>query len=94
VVLEDGYKTTPVQIRFDAAQGKCAWARVIMGEGRKRQIRETCRQLGLPVVRILRVRIGSLRLDNLKARQWRYLTMKEVEALKKPASVMGKARSR
>ncbi len=86
VVLEDGYKTAPAQVRFEAAQGKGALVRVIMGEGRKRQIREICRQLGLPVVRILRVRIGSLRLDNLKARQWRYLTMKEVEGLKKPAS--------
>lgn len=85
VVLEDGFKTSPVEIRFEAAQGKGAWVRVIMGEGRKRQIRETCKQLGLPVVRILRTRIGSLRLDNLKARQWRYLTMKEVEELKKPA---------
>ena len=85
VILEDGYKTAPVQIRFEGAQGKGAWVRVMMGEGRKRQIRETCQQLGLPVVRILRIRIGSLRLDNLKARQWRYLTMKEVEDLKKPA---------
>jgi 23S rRNA pseudouridine2605 synthase len=84
VVLEDGYKTAPVQVRFEGAQGKGAWVRVIMGEGRKRQIRETCQQLGLPVVRILRIRIGSLRLDNLKARQWRYLTIKEVEELKKP----------
>jgi 23S rRNA pseudouridine2605 synthase len=85
VVLEDGYKTQPAEARFEGAQGKGAWVRVIMGEGRKRQIRETCKQLGLPVVRILRVRIGSLRLDNLKARQWRYLTMKEVEDLKKPS---------
>ena len=85
VVLEDGYKTQPAEVRFEGAQGKGAWVRVIMGEGRKRQIRETCKQLGLPVVRILRVRIGSLRLDNLKARQWRYLTMKEVEDLKKPS---------
>lgn len=85
VVLEDGYKTAPVQLRFEVAQGKGAWVRVIMGEGRKRQIRETCQQLALPVVRILRIRIGSLRLDNLKARQWRYLTMNEVEDLKKPA---------
>jgi 23S rRNA pseudouridine2605 synthase len=90
VVLEDGYKTAPVQVRFESAQGKGAWVRVIMGEGRKRQIRETCSQLGLPVVRILRVRIGSLRLDNLKARQWRYLTMREVEDLKKPASVVNR----
>jgi 23S rRNA pseudouridine2605 synthase len=82
VVLEDGYKTAPADVRFESAQGKGAWVRVVMGEGRKRQIREICRQLGLPVVRIVRVRIGSLRLGNLKSRQWRYLTTKEVEELK------------
>ena len=82
VVLEDGYKTAPVDVRFESAQGKGAWVRVIMGEGRKRQIRETCKQLGLPIVRILRVRIGALRLGNLKPRQWRYLTTEVVEALK------------
>jgi 23S rRNA pseudouridine2605 synthase len=82
VVLEDGYKTAPVDIRFESAQGKGAWVRVIMGEGRKRQIRETCKQLGLPIVRILRIRIGSLRLGNLKPRQWRYLTRQEVDELK------------
>lgn len=82
VILQDGYKTAPVDARFESAQGKGAWVRVIMKEGRKRQIRETCRQLGLPVVRILRIRIGSLRLGNLKPRQWRYLTMQEVNELK------------
>ena len=82
VVLEDGFKTAPADVRFESAQGKGAWLRVVMGEGRKRQIREICKQLGLPVVRIVRVRIGSLRLGNLKARQWRYLTTKEVEELK------------
>jgi 23S rRNA pseudouridine2605 synthase len=82
VVLEDGYKTAPVDVRFESAQGKGAWVRVIMGEGRKRQIRETCKQLGLPIVRILRIRIGSLRLGNLKPRQWRYLTKQEVDELK------------
>jgi len=84
VVLEDGYKTAPSDVRFESAQGKGAWIRVIMGEGRKRQIREICKQLGLPVVRIVRVRIGALRLGNLKPRQWRYLTTKEVEDLRKP----------
>jgi 23S rRNA pseudouridine2605 synthase len=82
VVLEDGYKTAPVDVHFESAQGKGAWVRVIMGEGRKRQIRETCKQLGLPIVRILRVRIGSLRLGNLKPRQWRYLTRQELDELK------------
>ena len=82
VILEDGYRTAPVEVRFETPQGKGAWVRVIMKEGRKRQIRETCKQLGLPVVRILRVRIGSLRLGNLKPRQWRYLTIQEVNELK------------
>jgi len=82
VVLEDGYRTEPVNVRFESAQGKGAWVRVIMREGRKRQIRETCAQLGLPVVRILRIRIGELHIGNLKPRLWRYLTADEVKALK------------
>src|SRR5215208_4540194 len=83
VVLEDGYKTAPVDVRFESAQGKGAWVRVVMREGRKRQIRETCQQLGLPIVRILRIRIGSLKLGNLKPRQWRYLTKQEIDELKR-----------
>lgn len=86
VVLEDGYKTEPVNVRFETAQGKGAWVRVVMGEGRKRQIRETCAQLGLPVVRILRIRIGGLHIGNLKPRLWRYLTAHEVRALKEKDS--------
>lgn len=82
VILEDGYRTQPVEVRFETPQGKGAWVRVIMKEGRKRQIRETCKQLGLPIVRILRVRIGTLRLGNLKPRQWRYLTLQEVNELR------------
>jgi 23S rRNA pseudouridine2605 synthase len=86
VVLEDGHRTAPAQVRFESTSGKGAWIRVIMGEGRKRQIREIGFLLGLPVVRILRIRIGTLRLDNLKPRQWRYLTTQEVTELRKLVS--------
>ncbi len=82
VVLDDGHRTAPVDVRYESSQGKGAWVRVVMREGRKRQIRETCQQLALPVVRILRTRIGTLRLGNLKPRQWRYLTTMEVNELK------------
>jgi 23S rRNA pseudouridine2605 synthase len=92
VVLEDGYKTASVDIRFEETQGKGAWVRVVMKEGRKRQIRETCKQLGLPVVRILRTRIGTLRLGNLKPRQWRYLTITEVRELKTGETIKKKNR--
>jgi 23S rRNA pseudouridine2605 synthase len=83
VVLPDGNKTAPADVRFLSTSGKGAWIRVIMGEGRKRQIREVGRLLGLPVVKIIRLRIGTLELGSLKPRQWRYLTEDEVTGLKR-----------
>lgn len=89
VVLEDGTKTMPAAVRLEDFSGDGAWLRVLMHEGRKRQIRETGKQLGLPVVRIIRVRIGSLRLGTLKPKEWRNLSPQEVadlkEITKKPA---------
>jgi 23S rRNA pseudouridine2605 synthase len=82
VILEDGYRTAPVQVDIEAHSGKGSWLRVIMKEGRKRQIRENCRQIGLPVVKIIRVRIGGLRLGTLKPGQWRILTLNEINELK------------
>ncbi|MBL8079138.1 MAG: pseudouridine synthase [Anaerolineales bacterium] len=82
IILEDGYHTQPCDVVFVSNSGKGAWVRVVMGEGRKRQIRETGRLLGLPVVKIIRMRIGSLRLGSLKPRMWRYLTESEVAELK------------
>ena len=82
VVLEDGYRTHPAEVRVDGPFGKGAWLRVVLREGRKRQIREVGAQLGLPVVRIIRVRIGSLRLGNLQPRQWRNLTAEEIASLR------------
>lgn len=84
VVLEDGYQTMPAEVRFESAYGKGAWLRVIMREGRKRQIREIGERIGLPVVRIIRVRMGTLRLGRLKPREWRHLRPEEVRALKRP----------
>lgn len=83
VVLEDSYRTQPAEVRVESTQGKGVWLWVVLCEGRKRQIRETGWLLGLSVVKIIRERIGSLRLGNLKPREWRYLTTDEVAALKK-----------
>lgn len=82
VVLEDGHKTMPAEVYVESASGKGAWLRVTMQEGRKRQIRETCALLGLPVVRIVRISIGALQLGRLKKGEWRYLTPEEVDSLK------------
>jgi len=85
VVLEDGYRTQPAEVYIEGKYGKGSWLRVILKEGRKRQIREMGARTGLPVVRIVRVRIGTLLLGKLKPREWRALTPQEVEELRKPA---------
>jgi 23S rRNA pseudouridine2605 synthase len=82
VVLEDGYQTQPAQVRLESLFGKGAWLRVILKEGKKRQIREMGNQTGLPVVRIIRVRIGTLQLGGMKPRDWRRLSKEEVDTLK------------
>jgi len=83
VVLEDGYRSSPAKVWLESFKGKGAWLRVIMGEGRKRQIREIGKRIGLPVVKIIRVRIGTLELGSLKPGRSRPLTQKEIDSLKK-----------
>ena len=73
VVLEDGYRTKPVKVRIERLHGKGAWLRVIMAEGKKRQIRQTANSVGLYVVKLIRVRIGPINLGSLKAGQSRPL---------------------
>ena len=61
---------------------KVSWAnedqlRFVLREGKKRQIRRMCELVGLEVVGLKRVRIGSVVLGKLPAGQWRYLRSDE-----------------
>ena len=47
--------------------------RFVLREGRKRQIRRMCEQVGLAVLELVRVRIGGVRLGDLPLGAWRYL---------------------
>lgn len=89
VVMEDRSRTAPAQVEVEGFHGKGAWLRVVLREGRKRQIREVGQLIGLPVARIIRVRIGSLLLGNLKPGEWRNLTDQEVAALKRETGTSG-----
>jgi 23S rRNA pseudouridine2604 synthase len=51
--------------------------RFVLHEGKKRQIRRMCEQVGLKVVGLKRVRIGKVMLGNLPVGQWRYLAPHE-----------------
>jgi 23S rRNA pseudouridine2605 synthase len=80
-VLLHGKRTAPAQVSIGAAEAGGVWLRVVLREGRKRQIREVARALGHSVRRLLRVREGSLHLGRLSAGQWRHLSSAEVRAL-------------
>jgi len=51
--------------------------RFVLREGRKRQIRRMCEQVGLTVTGLKRIRIGSVPLGGLPIGQWRYLNSGE-----------------
>lgn len=97
VILPDGHRTAPAQVevesRVTTSEGERTWLRVILREGRKRQLRQVGKLLGLPVLRLIRVRIGSLELGDLRPGEWRHLTPEEVAALR-GGSGRGRGRSR
>jgi 23S rRNA pseudouridine2605 synthase len=78
VRLSDGTRALAASVR---PEGNGAWVRVVMRQGRKRQIRDTARVLGLNVRRLVRIRIGSLSLGNLKPGEWRALDVEEIRLL-------------
>lgn len=82
VVLEDGFRTSPTKVTVHKWHGKGAWLRVILREGHKRQIREIGKVIGLPIVKLIRIRIASITLGNLKPGEWRHLTSEEIAQLK------------
>jgi pseudouridine synthase len=82
VRLEDGV-TAPAQVEVLRYAAGDTWLRMVLHEGRKRQIRRMAEAVGHPVKRLIRVRMGPIRLGNLAPGQWRHLTRREVEALER-----------
>jgi 23S rRNA pseudouridine2605 synthase len=69
------------------------WLRIVLHEGKKRQIRHMCAALGHPVKRLIRVRMGALRLGHLKPGEWRKLSRDEIEQLKRQSVPRGPKQS-
>ena len=65
----DGQPLKPAQVDWQNPEQ----LRFVLTEGKKRQIRRMCEQVGLRVVGLKRIRIGNVVLGNLPAGQWRYL---------------------
>lgn len=82
VVLEDGYRTLPAEVEVKSYTKSGAWLKIVLREGKNRQIRRTGVRIGLPVQQIRRVRIGPLELGKLQPGNYRYLKPDEIKALR------------
>ena len=78
----DGEPIVPAQVEIMERRQGQALLRVTIHQGKNRQIRRMCAQVGLQVTRLRRVSEDALTLGDLKPGQWRYLTDAEVAALK------------
>jgi len=76
IELEDGL-TAPAEVGVLAP----GVLRLVIHEGRNRQVRRMCSAIGHPVQRLVRTRIGPVRDPNLPPGQWRALEPGEVRAL-------------
>ena len=69
----DGQPLRPAQVSWQNPEQ----LRFVLREGKKRQIRRMCEQVGLLVTGLKRVRIGQVNLGHLPVGQWRYLAPHE-----------------
>ena len=69
----DGKPLKPAQVDWQNPEQ----LRFVLKEGKKRQIRRMCEQVGLKVVGLKRIRMGRIHLGALPVGQWRYLGPKE-----------------
>ncbi len=77
----DGRKTAPAAVHMVKEGEQNDWLSITIHEGRNRQVRRMCEAVSLTVVRLRRVRYGSLEVGALKSGEYRLLTEAEVASL-------------
>jgi pseudouridine synthase len=84
VHIEDG-KTAPAKVELLPTQrsGSSSSMKIILHEGRKRQVRQMCDVIGHPVISLKRVRIGQLYLKGMRGGECKLLSKLELAELRR-----------
>jgi pseudouridine synthase len=89
LTLPDGTVTRHARVRVvGAVPAERTWLEIVLTEGKNRQIRRMCAQVGHDVVSLIRMRIGGLELGALAAGEWRRLTPPERAQLLRPRATI------
>ena len=81
VELEDGFAKFH-KVTQGGGEGANRWYRVVIREGRKREVRKLWEFFDFKVSRLIRTRFGDIRLpDKLRSNQSEYLKPKQIQAL-------------
>jgi pseudouridine synthase len=86
--LDDGKTTAPAEVELVGSARGRSQVRVVIREGRNRQVRRMLEAVGHPVRDLQRTAFGPLRLGRLKEGDWRRLRPPEVEALRRAAGLV------
>ena len=78
----DGERIRPAQVEEVSREKGKLCLRITIHEGKNRQIRRMCAQVGLRVERLQRVQEHTLQLGSLPSGKWRYLTQEELQSVK------------
>ncbi|MDC9714851.1 MAG: pseudouridine synthase, partial [Gammaproteobacteria bacterium] len=89
IELDDGFAKFS-RVTIGGGQGANRWYKVVLKEGRKREVRRLWEALGFKVSRLIRIRFGEIRLpDKLKANQYDYLKPGQVKLLLDAVNLKG-----
>ena len=81
VRLDDGM-TGPAQVKKVRKVEANSWLEITIREGRTHQVKRMLETVGHPVIKLLRIRMGSLSLGDLQPGEFRFLTDREANALR------------
>ncbi|MFH1075512.1 MAG: pseudouridine synthase [Pseudomonadota bacterium] len=82
-IFIDGRMTAPARVKKIKETRLHTWIEITIHEGRNRQVRRMCEAIGHPVLRLIRIGYGPLRLGNLRPGRFKLLKKNEIDLLER-----------
>lgn len=78
----EGYTTAPAYFNVIKTNENSCTVKITIHEGKNRQIRKMCEKINHPIINLMRIQIGNIKLEKLPQGKWRFLDANEIEYIK------------